>query len=143
ADLGRRYRVDPWMGMGALYGPREVVAAARHLVRRRLSGVTRRLVFMTRPRARLLQRLSTRVLGGAHGTSTKLAGVSAALEILEGRPNRIAHGLLYWRRGGRVDLASMQDPIKEGCGLIWYAPLVPFKPELAEAYVERCSEVLR
>src|SRR5690606_8704909 len=41
AGMGRRYRVDPWMGMGALYGPRDVVAAARKLVRRRLARPTR------------------------------------------------------------------------------------------------------
>jgi len=143
ADLGRRYRVDPWMGMGALYGPREVVAAARRLVRRRLAGVARRVVFMTATRARLLQRLSTRVLGATHGTSTMLARIGASLDILEGRPNRVAHGLLYWRRAGEVNLTEMPDPIKEGCGLIWYAPLVPFKPEIVAAYVERCSAVLR
>ncbi|OOG57176.1 hypothetical protein B0E49_06275 [Polaromonas sp. C04] len=140
AELGRRYRVEPWMGMGALYGPRQVVAAARRIVRRRLSGVASRLVFMTIPRARLLQRLSNRVLGAAHGTSALLAGVVASLDILEGRPNSVAHKLVYWRR---ADAPAAPDPARDGCGLIWYAPLVPFKPELAAAYVECCTAVLR
>lgn len=142
ADLGRRYRVDPWMGMGALYGPDKIVRAARGLLRRKLSGVTRRPVFMTAARAQLLHRLSTRVLGAGHGASAMLQRIRASLDILEGRPNRVAHGLLYWRRG-KTDSTYASDPTGEGCGLIWYAPLVPFKPKQVRAYVERCSGVLR
>lgn len=142
AALGRRYRIDPWMGMGALYGPSRLVAAARHLIRRRLSGIARRLVFMTESRAVFLHRAASRLLGEASGTAIMLARIRASLDILEGRPNRVAHGLLHWRRGG-ADPDRVTDPAQAGCGLIWYAPLVPFRPELAEAYVGRCTEVLR
>lgn len=143
ADLGRRYRVDPWMGMGALYGRREVVAAARRVVRRRLGGIVRRLVFMTAARARLLHALSARALGATHGATAMLARIRDSLDILEGRPNRVAHGLLYWRRAGGANLTEMMDPAREGAGLIWYAPLVPFKPDLMAAYVERSTTILR
>ncbi|HRO57892.1 MAG TPA: FAD-binding oxidoreductase [Burkholderiaceae bacterium] len=142
ADMGRRYRVDPWMGMGALYGPREIVAAARKLVRQRLSGSTRRLVFMTMRRARLLEGASRRVLGRSHGIPSLLGRIRSSLEILEGRPDRVAHGLLYWQRGG-ADLEKTPDPAQAACGLIWYAPLVPLKPDLMARYVRTCTEVLR
>lgn len=143
ADLARRYRVDPWMGMGALYGPREVVAAARRIVRRRLAGSTRRVVFMTTPRASLLYRVAVGVLGESHGASQMLLRIRASLDILEGRPNRVAHALLGWRHGAEPGASMHGDPAQHGLGLLWYAPLVPFKPELMAAYGEQCAEVLR
>ncbi|NLD69503.1 MAG: FAD-binding oxidoreductase [Limnobacter sp.] len=142
ADMGRRYRVDPWMGMGALYGPRDVVAAARKLVRRRLARPTRRLVFMTGGRARVLESISRRALGRSHGIPAMLSRIRSSLDILEGRPDRVAHGLLYWRRGG-ADLSTVTDPARAGVGLLWYAPLVPFKPDLMARYVRTCTQVLR
>jgi 4-cresol dehydrogenase (hydroxylating) len=141
--LGRRYRVDGWLGMGALYGPAELVAAAKSLVRRRLKGSTRRLVFMTARRAKLLQRVGHTVLGKQHGIPAMLARMRDALEILEGRPNRVAHPLVYWKPGIPVDTAAPIDPAQDRRGLLWYAPLVPFKPELIERYTERCAAVLR
>jgi FAD/FMN-containing dehydrogenase len=141
-DLGRRYQVDPWMGMGALYGPTEMVAAARKLVRRRLAGLARRLVFLTRPRARFFERLARLVLGKTHAIAATLGRVGDSLEILEGRPNRAAFPLVYWKRGG-ADIRAPLDPARDGCGLIWYAPLVPFKPKVISAYLESCMRVLK
>lgn len=142
-ELGRRHRVDPWMGMGALYGAPGVVAAARQVVRRRLSRVSRKLTFLTLPRARLLRRVGNRLLGSRHAAPAMLERIVASLEILEGRPSRVAHPLVYWRRGVQLDIDSPIDPARDGCGLLWYAPLLPFKPELVSTYVERCTRVLR
>ncbi|MFZ4701015.1 MAG: hypothetical protein ACOYMG_13275, partial [Candidatus Methylumidiphilus sp.] len=33
------------------------------------------------------------------------------------------------------------DPAKDGCGLIWYSPLVPMKPEAVMRYVEMVRAV--
>ncbi len=142
-ELGRRFRVDPWMGAGALYGAPEIVAAARRIVRRRLAGVAHRLTFMTLRRARLLRNVGRRVLGKKRAAGAMLDRIAAALEILEGRPNRMAHPVVYWRRGAEVDIEAPLDPARDGCGLIWYAPLVPFVPQVITAYVERCTAVLR
>ncbi|MFP5405386.1 MAG: FAD-linked oxidase C-terminal domain-containing protein, partial [Gammaproteobacteria bacterium] len=116
---------------------------ARKIVRRRLAGIAQRLTFMTLQRARLLQNVSQRVLSKKRAASVMLSRIAASLEILAGRPNRMAHPVVYWRRGGEVDIDAPLDPARDGCGLIWYAPLVPFKPETVTSYVERCTEVLR
>jgi 4-cresol dehydrogenase (hydroxylating) len=141
--LGRRFGVDDWLGMGALYGPTAVVKAARALVRKRLAGSTRRLVFMTASRARLLHRVGAGVLGMQHGIPSMIGRMREALEILEGRPNRVAHPLVYWKSGTPVDTGSRIDPARDRRGLLWYAPLIPFQPELMERYAERCAMVLR
>jgi hypothetical protein len=33
------------------------------------------------------------------------------------------------------------DPARDGCGLIWYSPLVPMKPERVRRYVEMVNEI--
>jgi hypothetical protein len=50
------------------------------------------------------------------------------LDVLEGRPSEVALPLSYWRSGVSKP-ASNLDPARDGCGLLWYAPLVPMKED--------------
>lgn len=137
ARLGQKYKVMAWSGIGALYGEREVVTAAKRVVRKILSPVTDRLLFVTPSRARLARRIASAIPGATGKRLKHITGVlDASLQIMLGRPSEVALQLAYWKMGGApVDRGDL-DPARDGCGLIWYPPLVPMRPHTVRKYVQ-------
>lgn len=140
-ELGRQYQVFPWTGFGTLYGTKRIVAAAQKEIRKRLSGIASRLLFLSPQNAKMLSSMA-HYLPGASGR--RLAGtlttLAQSLELVAGRPNETALPLCYWRNP-MPPSASLRDPSRDGCGLIWYAPLVPMRPGGVREYVQMVTEV--
>lgn len=142
-ELGRQYQILPWTGFGTLYGTRRVVAAAQKEIKRALSGVASRLVFLTPGGAEKLARLANKLpgaLGKRLGSTAETLALS--LQLVAGRPNETAMPLAYWRNPNSPK-HSPRDPARDGCGLIWYAPLVPMRPAAVRGYVDMVKEVTR
>jgi 4-cresol dehydrogenase (hydroxylating) len=64
--------------------------------------------------------------------------LDAALQILAGIPSRVALPLVYWKTG---QAPGNPDPARDGCGLLWYAPLVPLAPQRVRSYVEMVHRI--
>ncbi|OWW22855.1 FAD-linked oxidase [Noviherbaspirillum denitrificans] len=140
-ELGRQYQVFPWTGFGTVYGTRRMVAAAQKEMKAALAGKVSRLVFISPAGAKALSKLAA-FLPGAAGqrlgsTSNTLA---KALELVNGRPNETALPLAYWRNPTPPQGDSL-DPSRDGCGLIWYAPLVPMRPGSVRAYADMVKRI--
>ena len=140
-ELGRQYRIYPWTGFGTMYGPRRMVAAAQKEIRAALSGVASRVTFISPNGALVLSRVAGR-LPGAAGKRLKTTAVTLAkaLELVNGKPNETALPLAYWR-GPKPPQGASLDPARDGCGLIWYAPLVPMRPTSIRSYVNLVRRV--
>lgn len=141
--MGRQYQIMPWTGFGSLYGTRRMVAAAQREMRARLKGVASRVLFLTPGQAAGLARLAGRLPGAAmrrlSGTASTLA---QSLQLVAGLPNETALPLAYWRNPqGAPPPGVLRHPSRDGCGLIWYAPLVPMKPATVRRYVDLVREV--
>lgn len=141
-SLAQSHGVPAWSGVGAIYASKEVARAARRTLRRLLGPVTDRLIFINRRKvdtvrtvARLLPgRLATRVKGMADT-------LSGALEIMHGTPNDVALALAYWRSGDLPAPGTPKNPARDGCGLIWFAPLVPIRGNDVRRYVDMIERV--
>src|SRR5699024_11403992 len=59
----------------------------------------------------------------------------STLDILRGRPNEVSLELAYWRSGTRPPAGQPLNPARDGCGLIWYAPLLPMQAEAVARYL--------
>jgi 4-cresol dehydrogenase (hydroxylating) len=67
----------------------------------------------------------------------QLASFERGKEIMLGRPNKMALKLAYWRhKDAKVIKQADFSPAKDGCGLLWYAPLITMNPAIMRAYVE-------
>ncbi len=141
AQLGRQYQIAPWTGFGTLYGTPAVVAAAQKEIRRALRGIASRLLFLSPANAQLLAR-GARWLPGplGQGVARTSQTLASALELVGGRPNETALPLAYWRNPAGQP-AQDRDPARDGCGLRWYAPLVPMRGADARAYVDMVTRV--
>ena len=140
-ELGRQYQIFAWTGFGTLYGTKRIVAAAQKEIRKELAGIASRLMFLSAGQASLLASAAG-FIPGAMGK--RLAGtlgtLAKSLELVGGRPNETALPLCYWRNPNPPQGKTM-DPSRDGCGLIWYAPLVPMRPAGVRAYVDMVTKV--
>lgn len=140
--LADSYGVPAWSGVGAIYASREMVGAARRTLRRILGPVTDRLVFINRRRVKAARTIA-RVLPGRLATRVKGMAdtLSGALEIMHGTPNEVALALAYWRSGTLPEPGQPKNPARDGCGLIWFAPLVPIRGNDVRRYTEMIERI--
>jgi FAD/FMN-containing dehydrogenase len=142
-ELGQRYQVLPWTGFATLYGTKRVVEAAQKEIRAALSGIASRLLFLSPERAGTLSRLA-QVLPTA--TGKRLASLAStlaqSLQLVAGCPNETAMPLVYWRNP-KPQKGTLKNPTADGCGLLWYSPLVPMRPRGVAAYVDMVKRVTR
>jgi len=141
AALGKQYQAAPWTGFCTLYGTDRSVKAARHEIKAALSGLTSRMMFFTPERAGQLARIG-RHLPGKMGKGIKemTATLAKSLELVNGRPNETALPLAYWR-SGKTPPGQARNPGLDGCGLLWYPPLVPMRPADVRAYANMIHDI--
>jgi FAD/FMN-containing dehydrogenase len=140
--LARRNGVTAWTGLGALYGTSRIVAAARREIRAGLRPAVDRLRFLTPAAAAVLNRWLCRVPGlGGSPLVRRAEALDGALRLLDGRPGEVALPLAYWRSGARPMPGAALDPARDGCGLLWYTPLVPMLPDRVRRFVSIYEEV--
>ncbi|GGC96960.1 FAD-binding oxidoreductase [Undibacterium terreum] len=141
SELGKQYQIFPWTGFGTLYGSKRVVAAAQKEIRAALSGVASRLLFISPERAGTLAKVAGYIPGaGGQRLARTVNTLAKSLQLVAGRPNETALPLAYWRNphppGG-----ALRNPAADGCGLIWYPPLVPMRPAGVRSYVEMVKKI--
>lgn len=141
AKLGRTHNIAPWTGFVSLYGTERVVAAAKLDIGSTLSGIAKRVTFVSPKRIRAL-RTFARWMPGATGRSflRRIGLLEETLEMVAGRPKSVTLNLAYWRIQNALKGPRL-DPARDGCGLLWYAPLVPMRAERVRAYINMVKEV--
>jgi FAD/FMN-containing dehydrogenase len=143
AQLGQQHDVAPWTGFATLYGTRSVVAAAKVEIRKALSGVASRLMFVSPQRARLFSGVAQWVPGATGRRLVRLTDMlRRSLQLVVGRPNDMALALAYWRNP-KPQSGPLKNPARDGCGLLWYSPLVPMRPERVRTYVNMVKQLTR
>lgn len=141
AAMRPRLRIGVWNGSGGLYGTRAQVAEARRLVRRQLRGKVSHLQFLNDRTLAYAQRFA--------GPYSALTGwdLRAALALLRpvyglmrGVPTADTLASTYWRK--RTPPPADMDPDRDGCGLIWCAPVAPLDGRHAEQMAAVSIDIL-
>jgi FAD/FMN-containing dehydrogenase len=141
--MGRTLQIFPWTGYGTLYGTQRTARAARAEIRQRLRGIASRLVFISPARAEQLTRLLRFLPGPLRARfAPALSIVARSLELVSGKPNQTALPLAYWRSGHARDPDAL-NPARDGCGLAWFAPLVPIDGAAVREYVQFTTATMR
>jgi 4-cresol dehydrogenase (hydroxylating) flavoprotein subunit len=144
AELSRENQVMPWTGFGTLYGSKGVVRAVQRDVRRLLRPLVSRLVFISPEGGRTLARAGSMLPSYFRSKFARnLEMLERSLQLVAGRPNETALPLCYWNTRQQPRAGAAMDPARDGCGLAWYSPLVPMKPESVTAYVRMVTAIMR
>lgn len=140
--LGDQHGVGPWMGAGVIYGDPRIASAVKRIVRRHLRPHTRQLVFITLTMAQRLKRWIDRLPAGiAPGFRRRVHTLEGAMRNFAGEPSEVALPLSYWKSGRKPDADAERNPARDGCGLIWYSPLVPVVSRTVREYVAMVEQV--
>jgi 4-cresol dehydrogenase (hydroxylating) len=141
APFRSRLRIGRWNGSGGLYGTRAQVAEARRLVRLQLKGIVSQLQFVDDRRLALAQRFARpyRWLTGWDLSAT-LELLRPVYGLMRGVPTAQPLASTYWRK--RILPPPDMDPDRDGCGLLWCAPVAPLEGSHAERLATISSSVL-
>lgn len=137
AQLAKDYDIPAWTIAGTLYGQQAVVKAARNEVKRFTAGQCSKMIFsdswLIRAGRRVMQWLPSAVLAKQRKMLNSLDG---GIEIMRGYPNQVALPLAYWRNPKAQPVKDrVLNPAADGCGLLWYAPLVPMRSEAMRRFI--------
>lgn len=120
----KRLNFGAWNGSGGLYGSRRQVAEARRLIKSALAGKVNKLQFLDDRLLSLAGRFA-KIYSMASGwdLSRALELVKPVYGLMRGVPTDKPLKSTYWRKRGAVP--ESMDPDRDGCGLLWCAPVAP------------------
>lgn len=139
----KRYRVPAWMAFGGIYGKKSVVRAAAREIKRAFGTVSSRRVFIDQNQNQVLQNILA-ILPFKPKLIVEIATkINEAFLILDGGPTQAALPLAYLKVPHKLTENRLLNPAKDGCGLLWYAPLVPMQAEVVRKYVSMVAAVCK
>jgi len=140
-QLRERLKFGAWSGSGGLYGTRGQVAEARKAVRKALKGKVNRLQFLDDRKlafasrfARLYQLLTGWDLRKTLDLARPVYG------LMKGTPTEQPLASAYWRK--KNPPPSKANPDRDGCGLLWCAPVVPMEGHHAAAVADLSGRIM-
>jgi FAD/FMN-containing dehydrogenase len=131
-----------WLGFGVVHTKRSMIGAIRKSIRRALMRKVARLVFLNEGRVGFLKK-AIRLLPPRIGAvaSEPVRKMQHLLDIANGIPQpedlRIAYQHVPWDENRPVI-----DPVKDGVGMLWYAPVIPLKRSNVEEITETVKRTL-
>ena len=158
-DLRSRHGITPWTLTSGLYGTVAQVQANRALIRRelkpygKLTFIDRRELARLEWLIRLVKRMQHLPFASGLGRLLKncLIGrapmevfevIPHAVSILQGVPGEFFVRFAYFKsRQGRP--RSDVNPARDGCGLIWFAPVAPLTGSHVNRVLDLCRPVFR
>lgn len=135
--IAKKYDVPEWTVVGTIYGTKAVAKAAKKDIKRIAAKKADQLLFSNSLLVSLGKVLTeNNNLSLLSSAREQLAKLSAGIEVMQGKPSQVALPLAYWRNPRvKPDKKRIMNPAEDGCGLLWYAPLVPAKAEAMKQFV--------
>jgi FAD/FMN-containing dehydrogenase len=132
-----------WFGFGSIYGSKEHYRATCRLVKRSFRGHMRQIRIYTSDDIRRLRWISSfaAAVGRPHFNGV-VDRLEAALNIVDGIPSTFALPLAY-AKSGRANDKTELNPAHDGCGLFWYAPIVPLRRGTVGEFIEFAERTCR
>ncbi|WP_213999945.1 FAD-binding protein [Arsukibacterium sp.] len=143
ARLAKDYDIPAWTIAGTLYGQKTVVKAAKAEVKRFAAGQCSKMIFSDSWLINIGRMVMQLLPSGMLSKQRKmLSSLDGGIEIMRGYPNQVALPLAYWRNP-RIQPSKDQalNPAADGCGLLWYAPLVPMRSEAMRRFIGHVRDV--
>jgi 4-cresol dehydrogenase (hydroxylating) flavoprotein subunit len=141
SQFAKTWDFGAWNGSGGIYGSRKQVAEARRLIRRALSGKVDKLRFLDDGLIKLAQRLAKpyQIVTGLN-LPELLKLLKPVYGLMKGIPTNTQIFSTYWRK--KLLPPEQMNPDRDGCGLIWCAPVAPLDGQHAATINRIVSETL-
>ncbi|WP_019027142.1 FAD-binding protein [Colwellia piezophila] len=146
--LAKDLKAPCWTVVGSIYGSRRVVKAVKKEINDIFKQLPCKRVYSNSPAIfianKLIKHLPTPLINRIPTLSKiaeQLDSFNKGKEIMLGKPNKVALKLAYWRHKDAESFdKNTLSPGKDGCGLLWYAPLIIMKAKKMREFVEFIRE---
>ena len=141
----KNLQTPSWTIVGSIYGSKNIVKVAKKEIKNIFKQIPNQTIFsdalvisIGNGIINLLPESILNRLAILKKVKLQLDSLNKAKEFMQGKPNRIALKLAYWRhhKGAKSFEGNVLSPGKDKCGLLWYAPLVLMKANAMREYVE-------
>jgi 4-cresol dehydrogenase (hydroxylating) len=138
-ELARKRKLPDWAVMGGIYCPNELQGDIVSVIKKEFKKTAKHMVFLNRKKVnfykKVLKFLPFKKL------QRTVQGVSQGLDLLEGIPGTVALPLAYLKNRHKLPARDKLSPDEDGCGLIWYSPLVPIDSSFVRDYTQEITRV--
>ncbi|MEO1133459.1 MAG: FAD-binding oxidoreductase [Cyanobacteria bacterium J06639_1] len=123
-QFAKTWDFGAWNGSGGIYGTRSQVAEARRLIKRALKGKVKRLRFLDETLIGLAGKVAKpyQMVTGLN-LPEMLKLIRPVFGMMQGVPTNSSISSTYWRK--KMAVPEDMNPDRDGCGLIWCAPVAP------------------
>lgn len=141
-ELLKRNYLSCWTIGGVIYGDQEILQTARKMIRETLGPIASKGLFFSRKKIESLKRMARLIPSFlVRNLKKQLENLDESFKVAEGTPSEIDLPLCYWKSGKRPPKGEKMNPALDGCGVIWYSPLVPMKPYRVRMYVDMVNRI--
>ncbi len=136
--FARQYKLTSWLIVGTIGGQKTIAHATKKQLLKNFKRIKKRTVFFNTGNRKLFLALAQFCqFMGFSQIARSIDTVDRAFDVLNGKPNNVALQLAYWKNLARPHTNQNElHPTRDGCGLIWYAPLVEMKPASVSRYTD-------
>jgi len=139
--LRKRLTFGCWNASGGLYGTRRQVAEAKRLLQQALRRQAGALKFLSQKKLQLARRFAKPFsLVTRWDVTRTIEIVEPVVGLMRGVPTAQTLASTYWRK--RMKTPADPNPDRDGCGLLWYAPVAPARGGEVAALTGIATEVL-
>jgi 4-cresol dehydrogenase (hydroxylating) len=142
--LAKELQTPSWTIVGSIYGSKGVVKAVKKEINQLFKQLPCKRVYSNSigitVANKVIDYLPSRLINktpALNRIAEQLDSFNKGKEIMLGKPNKVALKLAYWRHknAGNFDKNTL-SPGTDGCGLLWYAPLITMKANKIREFVE-------
>lgn len=137
-EFAKKRDLPDWAMVGALYGPDELVRGGMKVIKECCKGISQKVVSLSRKKYEFANKVLKYL--PLNNLKLMLSNAGRALEILEGTPSRVALPLAYLKNRKGLPPGEF-NPDRDGCGLMWFAPLIPLDPPVVRDYVQQVAKI--
>jgi hypothetical protein len=142
-NMAKKNTVAPWTLIGALYGNKKLVKASKKIIKKELSEIKGRKLYLNKNKIQLLEKLARKVPRIFNIDLLRISNsLTGLLNILNGIPQDTALKLAYWKNIQSPPKSGL-NPREHNCGIIWYAPLVEINVEQVDSYIKFVSDTAK
>lgn len=129
--LKKKWGVSSWNMLGGMWGTQSQITAEIKEIKRKLRDKGRLTVISSEQLARAERYPSFARLLGVRELKQK----QAIFKLLRGNPTHAALRSAYWRKRSLPTHCTFEDPSKDRCGILWYAPVIPAERGALEEFL--------
>ena len=124
---GAKYKLPEWLGLIFIYGNDDLAHIAARECKKALAPHCQSVVVFDRKKIKLARAVNKIVpkIKPLEMLKAQIDTVSASYDLLRGMPQSRFLKAAYWRAGQLPEDSADYHPGRDGCGLIWYAPMLP------------------